>query len=89
MRAVGLGGLDVLVCNVGGEVLAYADRCPHLGGRLSEGRFDGEVITCAAHEWCFDARSGGGVNPRRASLAAFPVRVSGDDVFVDLSSASP
>ena len=58
MRSVGLGTVQVVVCNVEGQVFAYADRCPHLGSRLSEGAFDGRRITCAAHEWVFDARGG-------------------------------
>ena len=70
MRAVSLGTVHLLMCNVEGQVFAYADRCPHLASRLSDGRFDGRLITCAAHEWVFDACGGTGVNPVTSVPAA-------------------
>jgi toluene monooxygenase system ferredoxin subunit len=88
MIAVTLGTVDLVVCNVQGHVFAYADRCPHLASRLSDGRFDGRLITCAAHEWVFDGRGGGGVNPAQACLRRYPTRVIGNDIFVELREAT-
>jgi toluene monooxygenase system ferredoxin subunit len=87
MIAVTLGTVDLVLCNVQGHVFAYADRCPHLASRLSDGRFDGRLITCAAHEWVFDGRGGGGVNPAQACLRRYPTRVIGNDIFVELREA--
>jgi toluene monooxygenase system ferredoxin subunit len=84
MRAVSLGSLDVLLCNVEGEFVAYDDRCPHLAHPLSQGVLSEHVLTCAAHEWVFDARTGHGVNPARVCLRSHPVRVDDDRVFVGL-----
>ena len=89
MRAVSLGTVHLVMCNVGGQVFAYADRCPHLASRLSEGRFDGRLITCAAHEWVFDAHGGGGVNPAGSCLHRYPACVVDDAIFVDLGEAVP
>ena len=89
MRSVGLGPVTVVVCNVEGEVFAYADRCPHLGSRLSEGTFDGRRITCAAHEWVFEARGGAGVNPSEADLDRYPVCVVDDAIFIDRAGMKP
>jgi toluene monooxygenase system ferredoxin subunit len=89
MLAVTLGTVDLVICNVEGQVYAYADRCPHLAGRLSEGTFDGQLITCAVHEWVFNARGGAGVNPAQACLHRYPARVIGNEIFVDLGEASP
>jgi toluene monooxygenase system ferredoxin subunit len=88
MIAVTLGTVDLVLCNVQGHVFAYADRCPHLASRLSDGRFDGRLITCAAHEWVFDGRGGGGVNPAQACLRRYPTRVIGNDIFVELREAT-
>jgi toluene monooxygenase system ferredoxin subunit len=77
-------GRPVLLVNVDGEVCAYEDRCQHKGVRLSEGRLDGFVLTCAAHGWQYDARTGQGINPASVVLPRFDVKVVGDDVFVDL-----
>ncbi len=87
MRAVSVGTVLLVLCNVEGQVFAYDDRCPHLANRLSEGDFDGRLITCAAHEWVFDACGGGGVNPAQAQLNRYPVCMVGDAIFVDLGGA--
>lgn len=84
MCAVTLGAVDVLLCNIEGRVHAYQDRCPHLANPLSRGELRGNILTCAAHEWVFDARTGNGVNPEDACLRRFPVRVDGDRILVHL-----
>ena len=83
MRAVNLAGADVLLCHLDGTLVAYENRCPHLASPLSEGVFDGGVLTCAAHEWEFDARTGRGLNPASACLHRYPVRLDGEEIFVD------
>jgi toluene monooxygenase system ferredoxin subunit len=83
MRPVVLDGREVLLCNLGGAVFAYDDTCPHLGNPLSMGKLEGHVLTCAAHEWSFDMRTGGGINPTGACLHRYPVRLDGDRVLVD------
>jgi toluene monooxygenase system ferredoxin subunit len=89
MIAVSVGTVDLLVCNVQGEIYAYADRCPHLASRLSDGRFDGRFITCAAHEWVFDGCGGTGVNPVQTCLRRYPTWVIGNEIYVDLREATP
>ena len=42
MTSVTVEGEDVLLINVGGQVRAYANTCPHQAGPLDEGDFDGE-----------------------------------------------
>ena len=84
MRAVNLGAVDVLLCNLDGTLVAYEDRCPHLANPLSEGVLADGVLTCAAHEWEFDARTGRGVNPASACLHRYPVRLDGERIFVSV-----
>jgi toluene monooxygenase system ferredoxin subunit len=87
MLGVSLGGADILLCNLDGEVLAYADRCPHLANPLSQGTLHESVLTCAAHQWVFDARTGQGVNPAGVCLRRYPVRLDGDRIFVKVGVA--
>lgn len=82
MRSVRLEGRHVLLVRVDGEVHAYEDRCAHLGLPLSEGRLAGCVLTCAAHEWQYDACTGHGINPRNAALRRFPVRIEAGAIWV-------
>jgi nitrite reductase/ring-hydroxylating ferredoxin subunit len=39
-------------------VVAFEDRCPHRGTPLSRGTLAGTTLTCAAHTWEFDVRTG-------------------------------
>lgn len=86
MVSVRLGPHDVLLCNIGGAVVAYEDRCPHQASPLSRGAMNEDVLVCAAHEWTFDARSGRGVNPDSACLRQYGVRVEGDEIFVNVQT---
>src|SRR5690349_21621931 len=76
----------VLFINLDNVVTAYENRCAHLGVALSEGRLDGHVLTCRAHQWQYDARSGRGINPASACLKSFAVKVVGDDIYVDVDA---
>jgi nitrite reductase/ring-hydroxylating ferredoxin subunit len=88
VRGVNLGGVDVVLCNVDGELFAYEDRCPHLANPLSNGVLNHNTLRCAAHEWEFDARTGQGVNPQAARLKPFPVRLDDDRIFIQIPSES-
>lgn len=37
-----------------GKLVIVADRCPHDGGRISDGFVEGERLVCARHGWQFD-----------------------------------
>jgi toluene monooxygenase system ferredoxin subunit len=89
MIGVRVGQRRLLLVNLDGQIYAYEDRCAHLGVALSGGRLAGGVLTCPAHEWCYDARSGCGINPKTASLRRVDVRVEGDEVWVDVDDAGP
>lgn len=83
MRGVVIDGCPVLLVHTRDGVAAFADRCPHQGVPLSQGRFDGVEIVCAAHEWRYEARSGHGINPVNARLTPLPIRVEGSDIYID------
>jgi toluene monooxygenase system ferredoxin subunit len=88
MRAVRAGGARVLLVRSESGVCAYPDRCPHLGYPLSEGRLEGDVLTCAAHHHSFEASTGRGINPLRPCLTPLPTRVEGGRILVDVASAT-
>jgi toluene monooxygenase system ferredoxin subunit len=82
MHAVTLAAAGVLLCTLDGTLAACRDRCPHLANPLSGGVLADGVLTCAAHEGEFDARTGRGVNPASAGLHRYPVRRDGMRIFV-------
>ena len=52
-------GMPICVYNVGGTIYASGDWCPHEKVSLGDGGLlEGEVITCGAHRWCFNVRTG-------------------------------
>jgi toluene monooxygenase system ferredoxin subunit len=87
LLAVKLEDEDVVLCNVNGVVVAFRDCCPHLANPLSKGRLEAHVLVCSAHEWRFDVRDGHGVNPATTCLSAYPVRLEGDRILVDVGGS--
>ena len=83
-RTFELGGTPVAVFNAGGELHACRNVCPHRGGPVGEGDFDGTLVTCPWHGWQFDVRTG--VNPAMpaAKLQTFQVRGAADDHQIDV-----
>ncbi|MBS1189341.1 MAG: 2Fe-2S ferredoxin [Rhodocyclaceae bacterium] len=81
--------LILLVWPEGGELRAFQGICPHQDIPLADGKFDGRVVMCRAHQWTFDGNSGQGINPGNCRLAEYPVRVEGDDVLVAVEGVQP
>jgi nitrite reductase/ring-hydroxylating ferredoxin subunit len=84
-RCVRVGGIDVGLFRVDGEIVAIENRCPHAGDPLSEGELVGRVVTCAAHGWQFDVCTGH--RPEDADgfpIPRFAVRIVDGFVEVDL-----
>lgn len=52
---VELLGQPWMVARIDGEVVAFADRCPHRLAPLSIGAICGTTLQCAYHGWMFDA----------------------------------
>lgn len=81
---VEVGPRLVCLANVDGQVYAFDDDCPHIGGALDEGELEGCRLTCPVHLAQFDLCAGGRVvrGPARDDLVLFPVRVEGDAILV-------
>ena len=79
---VAAGRYDVALFNVGGEIHAYENACPHQGGPIGEGWIEDGIVTCPWHAWRFDLRSGAMTLGDFARLRRFEVRVEGDDIFI-------
>jgi toluene monooxygenase system ferredoxin subunit len=84
MTVLAIEGHVVLLVNVDGAVRAYADSCPHLGTRLSQGSLQRNALTCSTHGWEFDACTGQGINPKTACLKTFAVKVESGDILIDV-----
>jgi 3-phenylpropionate/trans-cinnamate dioxygenase ferredoxin subunit len=83
-KRVVIGATPVLLCNVDGSFYAIEDVCTHDGGELDQGELEGCRIMCPRHGAYFDVTTGAALTlPAILPVETFPVRVDGDDVFVD------
>src|SRR5262249_23958498 len=68
---------------------ALANACNHVGGPLGEGRLDGDYVVCPWHQWKFHRATGKGEPGfEEDCIPAYPVRVEGGRVLIDLANAS-
>lgn len=80
-----VGGSFVLLANVDGQIYATSGICPHAGAALNYGRLDGPEVECPLHGAVFDVTDGEVVmGPAPFGLIPYPVKVEGDEIFVDL-----
>jgi nitrite reductase/ring-hydroxylating ferredoxin subunit len=88
-KLVEAAGLRIAVFNIGGSYYAIENTCPHRGGPLAEGIMAGEEVICPWHGSRFNVKTGSVLTPpARQSVKSFPVRVTGDDVEVELDFQS-
>jgi nitrite reductase/ring-hydroxylating ferredoxin subunit len=69
------GAPRLALANVEGEVFAFEDRCPHLGGPLSRGALQGRTLVCPWHAWMIDVPTGQVQGGRGAAVRPCPSRV--------------
>ncbi len=85
MTDVQVGGELILLVHLAGrDIRAYQGHCPHQRTALADGKFDGHILTCAAHLWQFDLSTGEGVNPKACQLYRYQVKVEGATICVGI-----
>lgn len=86
MKSVEVAGKKILLAKVDGRIIATEARCPHYGGPLSEGLLNGSRLICPWHKATFSLPEGALLEPPALDpIAAYPVRVDADGVYVDVS----
>src|SRR6478736_2597155 len=85
MKEVQAGETPVLLVRLDDRFYAVGAHCTHYHAPLAEGYLSGDRIVCPWHHACFNGRTGDLEEPPALdSLPNFPVRISGDDIFVDV-----
>lgn len=96
MIGVEAGGRKLVIANFGGKLYAMDAVCSHMGGDLTKGRFESDIIICPRHGAQYDIRTGKlvkdvGFAAKALTLGrgasgqqVFPVVVEGDDVKVEV-----
>lgn len=85
LLSVVVEGEPVCLANVHGTVCAFIDDCTHIGGPLSDGDLEGEVLTCPWHGAQFNVLTGKVLRgPARQNLQTYIVRVEDGAILVSL-----
>ena len=83
-RVLEAGDTTVAVFNVGGQLYAIDNACPHRGGPLGEGDVDGPLVSCPWHAWRWDVTTGANANNPAIRVACYAVSVDGADLVVEV-----
>ena len=83
-KSVEVAGTVIALYNVGGQIHATGNACPHRGGPLGEGMLGEAVVTCPWHAFEFEVTTGRCLTQPNLKIACFPVKVEGPDILVQL-----
>ena len=81
-KLVLVDGREVALFKRGGRFFALANQCPHQGGPLGEGHFDGDYIICPWHHWDFHLETGRSRLGPEVCVRTYKVVVEGNDVSI-------
>ena len=85
VKCVEVKGRSIALFNLGGEFYCIDDQCPHEDGPLSEGFVEGDEVECPWHAARFNIKTGKKLcEPAYDDVSTYNVRVSGDDVEVEV-----
>ncbi len=83
LKVVEVDGEQIVLTELEGTPIAFANMCTHEAYDLAYGVLDGEEIECDCHGSIFNVRTGEVlVGPATEPLPTYSVRVEGDDVLV-------
>jgi len=83
---------EILLVNLGDTYYAINNKCPHMGGSLSEGNLEGDIIVCPRHGAAFNVITGKNVHDAKIVFVkmkvndtqSLPVKVEGTDILVGI-----
>lgn len=99
MKMATVEGREILLARVGDDYYSADNRCPHMGGNLSQGKLEGTVVTCPRHHSQFDLTDGhvirwtdwsgiklslGKALKSPRPLRMHEVKIDGNKIFVDV-----
>jgi naphthalene 1,2-dioxygenase ferredoxin component len=80
-----IGGREIALYDLDGELHATDDICTHAYARLSDGWLDRGEIECPLHAGRFDVKTGKATAPPCTDdIRTYPVRVEGEEIQIKL-----
>ena len=83
LKVVEVDGVQIVLTELNGALIAFANMCTHEECDLAYGALDGEEIECDCHGSVFNVLSGEVLQgPATEPLPVYAVRAEGTDVLV-------
>ncbi|MEI6484345.1 MAG: non-heme iron oxygenase ferredoxin subunit [Betaproteobacteria bacterium] len=86
VTSVNVGGQEIALYEVEGEVFATDNFCTHGAARMSDGFLEGREIECPLHQGRFDVCTGKAMcAPLSQDIRVYPVRIENKRVLVNMA----
>jgi len=86
VTSVDVGGQEIALYEVEGEVFATDNFCTHGAARMSDGFLEGREIECPLHQGRFDVCTGKAMcAPLSQDIRVYPVRIENKRVLVNMA----
>jgi naphthalene 1,2-dioxygenase system ferredoxin subunit len=86
VTSVNVGGREIALYEVEGEVFATDNFCTHGAARMSDGFLEGREIECPLHQGRFDVCTGKAMcAPLSQDIRVYPVRIENKRVWVNMA----
>jgi Fe-S cluster biogenesis protein NfuA/nitrite reductase/ring-hydroxylating ferredoxin subunit len=79
-----IGDVPLILYRQGVEITCYRNACSHLAYPLDRGKLENGIITCASHGFQYKLDTGECLTTPDISLHSYPVRIKGDNIFVQM-----
>lgn len=86
VTAVNVGGTEIALYEVEGEIFATDNLCTHGAARMSNGFLEGNEIECPLHQGRFNVCTGKAMcAPLTDDIRIYPVRIENKRVLVNMA----
>ena len=81
-RRVVFGEYEVALFNLGKEVLAIDNKCPHKQGPLANGIVAGRAVFCPLHNWKISLESGCALSGGKGQVKIYPIKILNNKICI-------
>ena len=85
---ISAGEDEIALFNYKGKYYAVANKCPHRGAPLGEGRIEEGIVICPNHEWRFKLESGANMQNPELFIPTYPVKVKNENIYIGFEGES-
>jgi 3-phenylpropionate/trans-cinnamate dioxygenase ferredoxin subunit len=94
LKSFNLSGKDILIINYNKKYYAIDRFCSHMGGDLSKGTIEKNIITCPRHGSRFDITSGktisgpkiGFIKLKTRSIRAYELKIEREQIIIKINN---